>query len=198
MHTVERNRARKVWRGTWSASESKCYTSVSCSHVQNLASQTYLEILEHSRELCCRPATVLTSQDASWEFQPSGSGYSIKKVEQGKPEQYCNAVGGLFFGFGNTVSATAFPTAWRVEVVNDIKFQGFGYVRMFWGSSNKALDLSWWGSSKDGTKVGLWEHIDINSDPWRIWKLIPVENEDLPTGLDIKKDEVPPKYSAKG
>ena len=32
--------------------------------VQNLASQTYLEILEHSKELCCRPATVLTPEDA--------------------------------------------------------------------------------------------------------------------------------------
>ena len=33
--------------------------------VQNLASETYLEILEHSRELCCRPATVLSPEDAS-------------------------------------------------------------------------------------------------------------------------------------
>ena len=32
--------------------------------VQNLASQTYLEILERSKELCCRPATVLTPEDA--------------------------------------------------------------------------------------------------------------------------------------
>jgi len=33
--------------------------------VQNLASHTYLEILEHSRELCCRPDKVLSQQDAS-------------------------------------------------------------------------------------------------------------------------------------
>ena len=33
--------------------------------VQNLASHTYLEILEHSRELCCRPAKVLSQQEAS-------------------------------------------------------------------------------------------------------------------------------------
>ena len=59
--------------------------------------------------------------------------------------------------------------------MTDIKFKGFGYVRwvvvspkpfystfelrsgygrIFWGSSNKVLDLSWWGSDKDGTKVG--------------------------------------------
>lgn len=67
--------------------------------VQNLASQTYLEILEHSKELCCRPATVLSSKDAlvisnilhgprminvaddlQWDFQASDSGYRIKKV----------------------------------------------------------------------------------------------------------------------
>ena len=33
--------------------------------VQNLASETYLEILERSRVLCCRPATVLSPEDAS-------------------------------------------------------------------------------------------------------------------------------------
>lgn len=69
--------------------------------VQDLASQTYLEILEHSKELCCRPAAVLSPGgalviqnsvlltgsrtidvlDASqWEFQASDSGYRIKKV----------------------------------------------------------------------------------------------------------------------
>jgi len=70
--------------------------------VQNLASQTYLEVLEPSKELCCRPASVLSPKDAlvilehnpvrrtvlmfltlrflQWDFQPSGSGYKIKKV----------------------------------------------------------------------------------------------------------------------
>ena len=70
--------------------------------VQNLASQTYLEVLEPSKELCCRPASVLSPEDAlvipehtpnrrtrstflmlrgsQWDFQPSGSGYKIKKV----------------------------------------------------------------------------------------------------------------------
>jgi len=32
--------------------------------VQNLAGQTYLEVEEYSKELCCRPATVLAPQDA--------------------------------------------------------------------------------------------------------------------------------------
>lgn len=32
--------------------------------VQNLASDTYLEVLEPSKELCCRPGTVLAPKDA--------------------------------------------------------------------------------------------------------------------------------------
>ena len=32
--------------------------------IQNLASKTYLEVLGHSNELCCRPGTVLTPNDA--------------------------------------------------------------------------------------------------------------------------------------
>ena len=31
--------------------------------VQNLTSKTYLEVLEHSKELCCRPAAVLAPKD---------------------------------------------------------------------------------------------------------------------------------------
>ena len=31
---------------------------------QNLYWETYLEIVEHSKELCCRPAAVLSPQDA--------------------------------------------------------------------------------------------------------------------------------------
>jgi len=32
--------------------------------VQNLASQTYLEVLEPSKELCCRPASALSPTNA--------------------------------------------------------------------------------------------------------------------------------------
>lgn len=89
---------------------------------------------------------------------------------------------------------------------------------IFWDTSNKALDLSWWGSKEDGTKVGrrfpkwivcgqpplkvaciaqvgLWENINP-ADSWRIWKLIPVPGEGS-AGLNAKKDEGPPEYSEK-
>jgi len=160
--------------------------------VQNLTSQTYLEVQNDSRRLCCRPDRVLSPWGGLWEFKSTDSGYTIKKVESGKPDQYCNAVEWGLFGFGNPVSATAYPAAWRVELVNDLKFQGFGYVRIFWGSSNKALDLTWWGSSNDGTSVTLWENID--PAPWRIWKLLPVQEERPSTD---KKDEAPPQYCTK-
>ena len=32
--------------------------------IQNLYCETYLEIVEHSKELCCRPAAALSPQDA--------------------------------------------------------------------------------------------------------------------------------------
>ena len=90
--------------------------------------------------------------------------------------------------------------------------------RIFWGSTNRALDLSWWGSKTDGTKVSqsifqgspvrgqpikitqtaqvaLWEQ--IASDPWRMWRLIPVQDENAPAGLDDKLYEALPAYSAK-
>ena len=41
-------------------------------------------------------------------------------------------------------------------------------------------------------QVTLWEN--LNSGSWRIWKLIPVQDEGLSTGSD---DKVPPEYSAK-
>jgi hypothetical protein len=44
-------------------------------------------------------------------------------------------------------------------------------------------------------QVRHWEQ--IGSHPWRMWKLIPVQVDDLPTGLDgDKKDDPPPKYLA--
>ena len=38
-------------------------------------------------------------------------------------------MGGFIFGFGSPVSATAYPASWRVELVDDIKYRGFGYIR---------------------------------------------------------------------
>ena len=44
-------------------------------------------------------------------------------------------------------------------------------------------------------QVVLWEN--INPDPWRIWKLIPVRDEGPSRGLAIEKEEAPPEYPAK-
>jgi hypothetical protein len=66
------------------------------------------------------------------------------------------------------VSVTTYPTAWRVEVINDDPHRGFEYVhfpldiprslpalriRIYWGTTWRALDIEW-GSREDGAKVG--------------------------------------------
>ena len=45
------------------------------------------------------------------------------------------------------------------------------------------------------TQVRLWEQ--TASHPWQVWKLIPVQVDDPPTGLDDQKEEALPKYPSK-
>ena len=44
-------------------------------------------------------------------------------------------------------------------------------------------------------QVALWDN-GGSSHPCRIWKLIPVKEENLPTGSDSKKNDAPPTYFA--
>lgn len=44
-------------------------------------------------------------------------------------------------------------------------------------------------------QVVLWEN--ANPDPWRIWKLIPVQDEGPSRRLVIDKEEAPPEYPVK-
>ena len=65
--------------------------------LQNLYSWTYLDINEHSRQLCCRPTHNLEDgygfvrpfswfviwhvpDDQKWKIAPLGAGYSVQKV----------------------------------------------------------------------------------------------------------------------
>jgi len=64
--------------------------------IQNLYSRTYLDILEHSRQMCCRPAqnleegnglvrpffwsVVRRSDNHKWKVMPLGAGYSVQRV----------------------------------------------------------------------------------------------------------------------
>jgi hypothetical protein len=70
--------------------------------IQNLFGQTFMDIHEHSREVCCRPATALgegrglvrpfqltllsmyVSDDEKWEIKPLGAGYSVQRVSKTK------------------------------------------------------------------------------------------------------------------
>ncbi|KAF9642236.1 hypothetical protein BDM02DRAFT_2471012 [Thelephora ganbajun] len=118
--------------------------------IQNIVGQTYVDIREHSKELCGRPATVLEKKGL-WEILPSGTGYTIRRLESGKPEQFCIMLGGL--GNESRVSTSTFPVAWRIEVVNEKGYPGCDYVRFFWGTTNMTWDLADYGSDKDHTPV---------------------------------------------
>jgi hypothetical protein len=64
--------------------------------IQNLYAETYLDIHEHSRELCCRPvsdldsgkglvcpcelSTVHIANDEKWKIKRFGSGYVVQRV----------------------------------------------------------------------------------------------------------------------
>ena len=64
--------------------------------IQNLYSQTYLDIHEHSRETCCRPAqdleegrglvrptlwsVIRVPDDWKWKIMPPEAGYSVQRV----------------------------------------------------------------------------------------------------------------------
>ena len=74
--------------------------------VQNLTGQTFLEILEDSKELCCRPATVLSAQDASVTFQNIHTlGFGVYYAFQWEFQ----TSGGLDIGSKRRVTATSIP-----------------------------------------------------------------------------------------
>ncbi|KAF9649750.1 hypothetical protein BDM02DRAFT_3113175, partial [Thelephora ganbajun] len=107
-----------------------------------------------------------------WEFKTLGAGYTVQFAEPRKPEQFCTPPEKLG---ESPLMVTAYPVAWRVEVVDDAKHRGFEYVRLCWGSTDWAWSLSNDGSKDDGTKV--WPWIDSERLPRRVWKLIPVKVE---------------------
>ena len=63
--------------------------------IQNLCTRTSMDVHDHLREVCCRPATDLedrmgfvrplwpathSSGDWKWEIEPLGAGYSVQRV----------------------------------------------------------------------------------------------------------------------
>ena len=65
--------------------------------IQNIVGQTYLEVRDHSKQLCCRSATALKDGNGlvssrlswsgyhvvnylQWEIRHSGPGYTIRRV----------------------------------------------------------------------------------------------------------------------
>jgi len=142
--------------------------------IQNLYTQGYVDIHEHSREMCCRPPQELQEGRGIWEIKPLGAGYMIRRVEPEKPEQFCAPMVGLQDGCA--ISVSAYPAAWRVEIVNDDIHRGFEYVRLYWGTTTMIWDISGEKKASDTPKVQLWKE-SKNPNGWWIWKLIPAEEE---------------------
>ncbi|KAF9649758.1 hypothetical protein BDM02DRAFT_3128122 [Thelephora ganbajun] len=169
--------------------------------IQNIVSKTYADIKDHVRELCGRPSSTLEKSRGLWEIQPLGPGYTIRKAGRttfGKPDQFCIMLDGMS---GHAVSVSEFPVAWKIVVVDDVKYRGSEYVRIFWGSTNMVWDLAQWGCENDGTKIQVMGN--SKPGPCRIWELIPVNVDNLPaqppsSGSRMDSNSVPPYEESPG
>jgi len=141
--------------------------------IQNIFTETYVDIEVHSRGVCCRPAKDLEEGRGLWEIKNLGVGYTVQVVEPGKPDQFCTLIEGVT---NSPLEVAAYPVAWRVEVVNDDKHRGFEYVRLSWGATNYAWAVHS-GSKDNGAKVVTWVGNGPSLEPWRMWKLVPVKVE---------------------
>jgi len=115
--------------------------SVCCCPTQNLEEGNGLVRSFHR-------FTVHASDNHKWEIKSLGAGYSVRRVsestcgltqslsshvnrceaqvEPGGPDQFCTLMDELK---NSTLSVAPYPVAWRVEIVDDAKHRGFGYVR---------------------------------------------------------------------
>jgi len=145
--------------------------------IQNIRSDTYLDIHQHSNEVCCRPARELDEGRGLWEITNLGVGYAVRMIEPGKPDRFCNPTNGL--NDGTSLFVSAYPASWRIEIATDDRYRGFEYVRFFWGTSKKTWDLPKTGSNNPNG-LGLTSRVvfyDVGGHYWQTWKLIPVRVE---------------------
>jgi len=140
--------------------------------IQNLYTDTYLDIHRHSKEVCCRPAKDLEDGRDLWEIKQFGAGYTVQRVDPGKPEQFCTPVNGI--KPGTALCVAAYPVAWRVETVDDGDHRGFEYIRFYWATGNTVWDLPW-TDKPNGAPVHM--HLVVSQHNWQIWRLIPVKVE---------------------
>ncbi|KAF9642076.1 hypothetical protein BDM02DRAFT_2708108 [Thelephora ganbajun] len=93
--------------------------------IQNIYTETYLDIEVHSRGVHCRPAKDLREGRGLWEIKSFGAGYTVQFV--GTPMQFrcdlCHHT--LNRAKCSPLSVTAYPMAWRVEIVDDVKRRDF-------------------------------------------------------------------------
>ncbi|KAF9783532.1 hypothetical protein BJ322DRAFT_1110426 [Thelephora terrestris] len=140
--------------------------------IQNLRSDTYLDIHQYSNEVCCRPAKDLEEGRGLWEIISLGVGYAVKMVEPGKPERFCSPINGT--NDATPIFVSDYLVAWRIEIVNEELHRGREYVRFFWGHTHKTWDLPVVSLGENGPKVKLYNN---GRNPWQTWRLIPVKVE---------------------
>jgi len=90
------------------------------------------------------------------------------------------------------LSVSAYPVAWKVEIVHEPKHLGFEYVRLCWENTVWSWAVSW-GSKDNGAEVLLWtpEHAhDREPNTGLMWKLIPVESKDRGSPPSYEGDTV--------
>ncbi|KAF9649754.1 hypothetical protein BDM02DRAFT_3113186 [Thelephora ganbajun] len=141
--------------------------------IQNIFTEAFLDIEVHSRNVCCRPAQNLREGRGLWEIKQFGAGYTVQRVEPGKPEQFCTPSDGV--NSGTTLRVAAYPVAWRVEMAEDEHHRGFEYVRFYWATGKIVWDPSS-GSNYDGVPVQTYPEALNNA--WQVWSLVPVKVED--------------------
>jgi len=138
--------------------------------IQNIYTETFLDIEIHSREVCCRPKRDLGEGRGLWEIKRLGDGYTIQRVDPGRPAQFCTPLKGV--QNGSTLSVTSYPIPWRVKIVDDEKHRGFEYVRFHWATSNIVWDLAGSNRRNNGARVEVYGEVPQNY--WQIWSLIPM------------------------
>jgi hypothetical protein len=93
------------------------------------------------------------------------------QVESGKPEQFCTAMAGQ--ANDSPLSVSAYPAAWRIEIVNDDIHRGFEYVRSEHNTTRvpeRSLTLYvsfYWGTTTMIWNIPYGTSTDVRVEPYR-------------------------------
>jgi len=142
--------------------------------IQNVRSETYLDLHLHSMELCCRPAKDLAANRGLWKIGGFGDGYAIWRVDPGNPHQFCSPLRGI--SFDNPIGVTPYPVGWRIQRADDKVYSRYEYIRIYFGPDTDQIWDLWDGNGDNGALV---KFCNFNHNAQQVWRLIPAEAEDV-------------------